>query len=243
MHARQSNGSFFNIYCDESCHLENDQQKVMILGAVWNPGERSREIARRIKEIKKKHGFNPNFEIKWTKVSPAKLNFYLDLLDFFFDRDDLHFRAVIIPDKSKLCHTSFNHDHDTWYYKMYFEMLKILFTPKDRYRIYLDIKDTRSGKKTDKLHEVLCNNCYDYNRDIIEKVQTVRSHQVEQVQLADLLIGCVLGANRDVQASPAKQALITRMRERSGYCLTKTTLMRERKVNLLCWQASEGFNG
>lgn len=22
----------FNIYCDESCHLEHDQQKVMVLG-------------------------------------------------------------------------------------------------------------------------------------------------------------------------------------------------------------------
>ena len=25
----------YNVYCDESCHLENDHQKVMTLGAVW----------------------------------------------------------------------------------------------------------------------------------------------------------------------------------------------------------------
>ena len=25
----------FNIYCDESCHLENDQQKAMVLGLIW----------------------------------------------------------------------------------------------------------------------------------------------------------------------------------------------------------------
>jgi hypothetical protein len=25
----------YNIYCDESCHLENDKQEVMVLGAVW----------------------------------------------------------------------------------------------------------------------------------------------------------------------------------------------------------------
>ncbi len=24
----------FNIYCDESCHLENDRQKAMVLGAI-----------------------------------------------------------------------------------------------------------------------------------------------------------------------------------------------------------------
>jgi hypothetical protein len=24
----------FNVYCDESCHLEHDRQKVMVLGAI-----------------------------------------------------------------------------------------------------------------------------------------------------------------------------------------------------------------
>lgn len=26
---------FYNIYCDESCHLENDREPVMLVGAVW----------------------------------------------------------------------------------------------------------------------------------------------------------------------------------------------------------------
>jgi len=26
---------FYNIYCDESCHLENDHEPVMLVGAVW----------------------------------------------------------------------------------------------------------------------------------------------------------------------------------------------------------------
>jgi len=29
----------YNVYCDESCHLENDNQKIMVLGAVWSPEE------------------------------------------------------------------------------------------------------------------------------------------------------------------------------------------------------------
>ncbi len=27
----------FNVYCDESCYLENDHQKVMVLGTVRYP--------------------------------------------------------------------------------------------------------------------------------------------------------------------------------------------------------------
>ncbi len=27
----------YNIYCDESGHMENDPEKAMVLGAVWYP--------------------------------------------------------------------------------------------------------------------------------------------------------------------------------------------------------------
>jgi len=229
----------YNIYCDESCHLEHDQQPVMVLGAVWCPLEKAREISVHIRDTKTRHGLSPKFEIKWTKVSPAKQAFYLDLLNYFFDDDDLHFRALIVLDKSKLQHELYGQTHDTWYYKMYFDMLKVIFDPQARYRIYVDIKDTRSAARIDRLHDVLCNNIYDFQQQIIERVQTVRSHEVEILQLTDLLIGAVSYANRDLHTNAAKLAVAERMRERSGYSLTKTTLLRESKVNLFMWQAAE----
>ncbi len=228
----------FNIYCDESCHLENDNQTVMVLGAVWCPLDKSKEIAIRLREIKQQHGLPPNFEIKWVKVSPAKLHFYRDVIDYFFDDGDLHFRALIVPDKSLLRHADFDQTHDDWYYKMYFDMLKVLLTPDAHYRIYLDIKDTRSETKIVKLHEVLNNNMYDFRREIIERVQTVRSHEVEQLQLADLLIGAISYINRGLNSSSSKVELIDRIIQRSHYRLTQTTLLREGKVNLFRWHAS-----
>ena len=229
----------YNIYCDESCHLEHDRQSVMVLGAVWCPLEKSREISIRIREIKTSHGLSPKFEIKWVKVSQGQQAFYLDLLDYFFDNDDLHFRALVVQDKSKLQHELYEQTHDTWYYKMYFEMLKVILDPDAHYRIYLDIKDTRSAVKTRKLHDVLCNNIYDFQRQIIERVQTVRSHEVEILQFTDLLIGAVSYVNRGLSGNTAKVTLIERMRERSGYSLTKTTLLKESKVNLFMWETTE----
>lgn len=227
----------FNIYCDESGHLEHDQQQVMVLGAVWCPLEKTREIARRIREIKGRHGLPGSFEIKWSKISPAKQSFYVDLVDYFFDDDDLCFRALVVPDKRQLRHGAFNQDHDAWYYKMYFDMLKVLLSPHSRYRVYVDIKDTRSMPKLQKLREVLCNNVYDFERRIIERIQPVHSHEVEQVQLADLLIGAVGYANRGLGTNAAKLALVRRVQKRSGYALTRTTLLREEKVNLFRWEA------
>jgi hypothetical protein len=115
----------------------------------------------------------------------------------------------------------------------------VILNPNDRYRIYLDIKDTCSTAKINKLHDVLCNNMYDFQRQIIERLQTVRSHEVELLQLADLLIGAVSYVNRGLERNAGKLALVERMRRRSGYELTKTTLLQESKVNLFVWHASE----
>jgi hypothetical protein len=229
-----------NIYCDESGHLPNDGLAVMVLGAVWCPAEKAREIAVRLREIKARHGRPPDFEVKWSKASPAGQRLYLDLIDYFFDDDDLHARALIVPDKGLLDHARFGQDHDTWYYKMYFEMLHVLLTPKGRYRIYLDIKDTCSARKVTKLHEVLANSLYDFQREI-ERVQTVRSHEVEQLQLADLLIGAIGYANRGLSGNAGKLAVVERMRHRSGYSLTRSTLLREDKLNIFRWQPQVAF--
>jgi hypothetical protein len=213
----------------------------MVLGAVWCPVEKVREAAVRLREIRARHSIAPTFEVKWTKVSASKQALYLDLVDYFFDDDDLRFRALIVPDKGKLNHSAFEgQTHDVWYYKMYFDMLKVLLSPKDRYRIYIDIKDTRGSTRVKKLHEVLCNSLYDFETSIVERVQIIRSHESELMQLADLLIGAVSYANRDLSGNAGKVAVVDRIRERSGYRLNRTTLLREQKFNLFSWRAQEG---
>ena len=136
-----------NIYCDESCHLENDGKQVMTLGALSCPLEKRKEVCIRLREIKQRHNIPANTEVKWGKISPAKIDFYMQWIDYFFDDDDLSFRAVIIPDKQQLNHELFQQTHDGWYYKMLFTLLKVLLKPKNSHRIYIDYKDTRSGEK------------------------------------------------------------------------------------------------
>ena len=230
----------FNIYCDESCHLENDGEKAMVLGGVWCPAEKKDEIFRRLREIKEEHGLNKRFEIKWNKVSKGQLAFYMDIINYFFDNGDLHFRVLVVPNKSELKHEEFGQSHDTFYYKMYFNLLKTLFEPSCEYNIYIDIKDTRGQKKVDKLHEVLCNNHYDFNRELIKKVQQVRSEEVELVALADLLIGAMSYLHRGKTTSEAKLKLIERIKERSKYNLMASTLYRENKFNIFVWRGEYG---
>lgn len=70
--------SIFNIYCDESCHLENDGFAAMVLGAmvlgaIWCPDSHHKYLARKVKQLKKEFKISANNEIKWTKVSKSKL--------------------------------------------------------------------------------------------------------------------------------------------------------------------------
>jgi hypothetical protein len=122
---------------------------------------------------------------------------------------------------------------------MYFDMLKVILSPYDHYRIYLDIKDTRGGIKVHKLQDVLCNNMYDFSKEIIEHIQIIRSHEVEIMQMADLMIGAVSAFNRGQPHSIAKQNLINLIRRRSGYSLIRTTLLRELKTNIFIWHPRE----
>ncbi len=228
----------YNVYCDESCHLENDNQSAMVLGAIWCPIEKRQDITECLKLIKKRHGLSSSFELKWTKVSTSKLPFYLDMIDYFFDCNDLHFRGLVVSDKTQLDHERYKQNHDDWYYKMYFIMLKAIFDPQSHYRVYIDIKDTLGHEKVTKLHDVLCNNAYDFSHQMIERVQRIHSHDAEQLQLADLLIGALSYLHRGLQDNAAKLALIERIKERSGYSLVKNTMLRENKFNLMMWRSA-----
>lgn len=233
-------GDIYNIYCDESCHLENDNISVMTLGAIWCREEKKDLIFKRLREIKVEHGLKSDFELKWNKVSNAKYSYYLDVLNYFFDNSDLHFRVLVVPDKKLFDHDRFNQTHDTFYYKMYFDLLKSILNPSMSYNIYLDIKDTLGQKKVEKLHEILCNNNYDYNKEIIKKIQQVRSHEVELVSLSDFFTGAISYLHRNLNTSDAKLKLIKKIRERSGYNLLSSTLIHEDKFNVFIWKGGYG---
>ena len=226
----------YNIYCDESCHLLRLGEKVMVLGALMCSKTQRMDISRDIRKIKIAHGLPPSFEIKMNKVSPSKHTFYLHLLDYFFNNADICFRAVVIPDKTVLRHKDFNQTHDGFYYKMLFNLLNVLFVPQNSYRIFIDRKDTHSGEKARQLHNVLCNSHYDFQQNIIRLVQPVLSHESEHLQLCDLLTGIIAYANRGLSNNVAKVTLVERMKERSGYSLVKTTLLRENKTNIFVWK-------
>ena len=144
----------YNVYCDESCYMLDKDGDFMVIGAVYCPKKKIKEITNYILELKKKYGINKFCELKWTKVSKSKENFYDDLIKYFFIEDDLKFRAIVC-DKRILNHELYNQTHDQWYHKMYYDMLRHILQPYKNYKIYIDIKDTIGCEKVCKLKDIL----------------------------------------------------------------------------------------
>ena len=233
----------YNIYCDETCHLEHDNEKYMVLGGIICEKSSRKIIKRDISILKQKYNIPERAEIKWNKVSPSKLDYYKEIVNYFFNNPNLRFRALII-DKTQLNHKQFNQTHDDWYYKMYYQLLLNLVEPKQENFIYLDIKDTKSARKVEGLKRYLGFKLMDYEADVIKNIQSINSQESVIMQLADLLIGAIGYRNRkiynDENSSLAKRELMMYIIEKSGYSLTKNTFLSEKKFNLFCIDLKAG---
>jgi hypothetical protein len=212
----------FNIYCDESCHLENDHKPFMFLGSVSSAYNQVKLHTEFINDLKKKHHFYA--EIKWTGVSKSKIHFYKELVDYFF-ATDLKFRAVGIA-KDKINNGAFNKTYDDFYYTMYYYLLNHNINSLYNYNVYLDIKDTLSANKVNKL-KVILNTKF----GVFRNVQNIRSHESILMQLSDFLMGAISYLhNDDKKLNAAKVQVIEKIKHHSNECLLKTNY--SEKLNL-----------
>jgi hypothetical protein len=217
-------GKTFNLYCDESCHLEHDGKRFMLLAYVKCPYPQVRMHTERIKALKKEHGFKG--EIKWSKLSHKMYGFYHALIEYFF-ATDLSFRALVVR-KDQVKKPAYGQDYDTFYYKMYYQLLYHKIDMQHHYNIYLDVKDTLSAAKVNRLKDILR---IDYST--VRNLQNIRSHESYLMQLTDVLMGAIGYLNNtDDQAMVAKTRLIERMRIMSGTGLNDSTSKGSEKFNL-----------
>lgn len=213
----------FNLYCDESCHLENDGQNYMLIAYTSSAFNQVQIHQEKIKELKAKHNFRA--EIKWAKVSHGQYPFYSELLDYFF-ASDLAFRAVVI-EKNKIDNSRFAQSFDEFYYKMYYQLLNHKISMENNYNVYLDIKDGLSAQKVKKLKEIL-----NIKYSKIRNLQNIRSHESLLMQVTDLLMGAISYYLRGHSKVIAKNNLIEKIQQHTQLPLTQSTPKDHDKFNL-----------
>lgn len=214
----------YNIYIDESCHLEHDKSEVMCIGYTKINQEDYLEVKQAIKEIKLKHK-SPT-EVKWNKLSMSRWELYKELIDFFF-ASTIEFRSVLVKSKKNLGPERYNReDKNSFYYQtLIFLLNNKVSNGEDTYRVYLDVKDTRGKTRLELLQE-----------EILEKhkgnspfkyFQHLHSNENELLQLTDLFIGAICYKARpeykSEEASKIKQRVVQYLEECSGYVLDDGT--------------------
>lgn len=217
----------FNLYCDESTHLIHDGHPYMLLSYISIAYPQIRLAKEEIKAIKRK--FNYTEELKWTNVHSATYKVYAELVDWFF-MNDLEFRAVVV-DKSQIDEKRADYSFNDFYFRMYFQLLHTKVDFQNRYNVFLDIKDTCSGEKLEKMKKIMS-----YNSSI-GTLQFIPSRESVFIQLADVLMGAINYNLRmqkgDVKGNViAKLKLIEKIKRHSNISLNTTTPLSRNKFNL-----------
>lgn len=217
----------FNLYCDESTHLIHDGHPYMLLSYISIAYPQIRLAKEEIKAIKRK--FNYTEELKWTNVHSATYKVYAELVDWFF-MNELEFRTVVV-DKSQIDEKRAYYSFNDFYFRMYFQLLHTKVDFQNRYNVFLDIKDTCSGEKLEKMKKIMS-----YNSSI-GTLQFIPSRESVFIQLADVLMGAINYNLRiqkgDVKGNViAKLKLIEKIKRHSNISLNTTTPLSRNKFNL-----------
>lgn len=214
----------FEVYCDESrpdllCS-EKPQAKFMVIGSLWLKAEDRQVFKNEIHELRDRHHIGGEF--KWNKVSPSRLEFYSDLVDWFAEKGDrLRFRCIAVEhDKVNLIryHES---DQELGFYKFYYQMLHPWIQDFNEYLFFCDFKRNRLR---DRLHVLRrCLSAANLS-SMVCNVQAIPSVESVLIQLADVLTGVAAARLNDhIKAGSAKFLVIERLELRLGHRIAPTT--------------------
>lgn len=222
----------FEVYCDEAFPdlftSEKPQAKYLMIGSLWLPAELREEVKTKIKNLRETH--NAWGEIKWTKVSPSRLGFYIELIEMFVGYGDkMRFRCIAV-DQSQVNMDLHDGDHELGFYKFYYQVLHHWILDFNSYSIFCDIKSNREPLRFSELRKVLGN--ANLSADV-ECVQALPSKEVVLIQMADFLLGAASSRiNATLKEGSAKETVVRELEQRLGKQQLGPTYRGERKFNI-----------
>jgi hypothetical protein len=230
------------VYCDESrqeyfADTGSDQTGFTVIGSLWIPSEDRQRFNEKIKEMRQQYGFKHEF--KWTKITPKTQEFFIELVRMFFaeNEDAMRFRSIVLPAKEldavKFC----ENDRELMFYKFYYQVLHRWILDGNSYRVYVDAKTNRVHNRVRILQKCLTRSNLLAE---IEFVQALPSHEVNLIQLADVLTGVVGARFNEQNTSTAKLAVLKEVERNIGHLIAATTLQ-EKKFNVFRFQPGGGW--
>lgn len=229
------------IYCDESrpdlfTSQAAEKDQYLLIGSLWLPADKREVVKRDIWDIKEK--YNVGTQIKWQKISPSRLEFYLSLIDLFFKYGEtVRFRCILI-DAGKIDFARIKNDPELGFYKFYYQLLQHWISDQNRYRIFCDTKTNRSPDRLRTLQH--CLSATNLEAEIVS-IQSIPSKESAIIQFADLLLGATSSyVNKTLRPGSAKAAVVDKLAQSLGRKLFPTSKV-EKKYNIFEIRLQEGW--
>ncbi|MBK5247357.1 MAG: DUF3800 domain-containing protein [Peptostreptococcaceae bacterium] len=211
------------IYCDESRQdlltSSNPTSVYTLIGSLWMTKEIRLDMARRMYALREE--YKVWGEIKWSKVSPSKIEFYKSLIALFFDSQKMPYFRCILIDSKKVDNEKYNSgDCELGFYKFYYQVLYHWINENPiNCRVFCDIKENKDKNRLKTLHRTLQ---YTSNGRV-EAVQALRSSDTPMLQFCDFLLGMASARlNNSVAQCSAKFALIEYFEKQLGMKISPT---------------------
>lgn len=210
----------YEIYCDESCWealYDKNSHHFAAIGGIWIPAEKRQEIKAYIGDLKTKYGLHG--EIKWNHISPKSVEMYKELINIFFDDEQIRFRAICIK-ASEVNHERFNAGNgELGFYKFYFQLIHHWMLMGNSYQVFVDYKTNCYQHRVQELGAILNNT----STAELTQIQALPSDQSVFIQLADVMTGAVASVfNSKKSQSTAKQSVRELIEKRLGYGIQGT---------------------
>jgi len=227
------------IYCDESRQdllvSKNPSHNFALIGSLWMSEATRLKLTKQIQILRTQHDVWG--EIKWSKVSQSKIEFYKSIIDLFLNTQNMPYFRCICIDSRKVDNGLFNGgDGELGFYKFYYQ---VLYHWIDKHpitcRVFCDVKENRVKDRLKTLYKVLQNT----SNGTVTAVQALRSSDTPMLQICDLLLGMASARlNRSVSAGSAKYELITYFEKSIGSKIS-ATCQSEHKFNVFCIKLRE----
>ncbi|NLF74015.1 MAG: DUF3800 domain-containing protein [Candidatus Anammoximicrobium sp.] len=231
----------FEAYCDESnpevLGSTSSDKKYLLIGGVWLQSEDRTRFKDGIHHLRRTHRIGGEF--KWNRISRSRQQFYVDLVNYFFDQGDrLRFRCIVV-DREKVDLTRFHEsDQELGFYKFYYQLLHHWILDFNEYAFFLD---TKKNHRPDRLK--VLRRCLDSSNlsSLVTNVQGIDSRQSVLIQLADVLTGCASRKlNESSRGSQPKDAVVKAVEQRLGHQIGPTSRA-EAKFNVFRINLSGGW--
>jgi hypothetical protein len=230
----------FEVYCDEA-HPDvftsaHPRAKFLMIGSLWLPSKIRNDIKQKIHRLRQDH--QTWGEIKWSKVSPNRQDFYLALIDLFLSYSkELRFRCIAV-DRLQVNLQLHHNDGELGFYKFYYQLLHHWILDFNEYSIFCDIKSNRDPKRLPVLHRCLARANLSSQ---ITQIQSLPSREVVLIQMCDLLLGAASSRlNKTLNDRTAKSAVVHHLEEGLGKHLSPTPKAEE-KFNVFHIQLHGGW--